>query len=488
MKRRRFVEIGSLIVPGLLAKGHVESKFLLSLFDDPMAISSPNLLGQNFRWGVASSAFQSEGAFQEDGKSISIWDTFSAIKGHVRDASNARVSADFYHRYRDDIKLAHNMNFNCFRFSLSWPRILPEGSGPVNQKGLDFYQRVIDECLELNMEPWVTLYHWDLPQKLEDKGGWTNRDIVSWFTDYVDKCTREYGDKVRNWIVLNEPMSFTGLGYFLGYHAPGRKGLRNFLPAAHHAALCQAEGGRVTRANVPHSYLGTTLSCAHIKPVNKKEINVKAASRMDALFNRFYIEPLLGLGYPTDVLGILKRIEKYFQPGDEEKLKFDFDYIGLQYYYRMISKFSLIPPLIFANEIPASERNVSTNTMGYEIFPKGLYKVLRKFSQYKGIKEIIVTESGVCLDDQITNDRIDDQERIDYYKESIAYTLKAQQKGIPVKGFFVWSLTDNFEWSEGFRPRFGLVYVDYTNLDRKIKDSGLWFRDFLQIDPNEKGR
>jgi beta-glucosidase len=192
----------------------------------------------DFNWGVAGSAFQSEGAFQEDGKGLSIWDTFTAKKGKVRDGSNAKESAGFYLHFREDIRLAKTMNFNSFRLSLSWPRILPQGTGYVNQKGLDFYHKVIDECMEQNIEPWITLYHWDLPQTLEDKGGWTKRDILGCFIDYVDTCTRTYGDKVKNWIVMNEPMSFTGLGYFLGYHAPGRKGLRNFLPAAHHAALC----------------------------------------------------------------------------------------------------------------------------------------------------------------------------------------------------------------------------------------------------------
>jgi beta-glucosidase len=201
---------------------------------------------------------------------------------------------------------------------------------------------------------------------------------------------------------------------------------------------------------------------------------------MDALFNRFFIEPLLGMGYPSDTLGILRRIEKYFQPDDIEKLKFDFDFIGLQYYYRLVSKFSLIPPLIFANEVPASKRNVTTNAMGFEIFPKGLYKVLKKFSEYEGIRDIIITESGICLDDRLEEGRINDQNRIDYFTELLAYTLKAQQKGISVKGFFVWSLTDNFEWSEGYAPRFGLVHIDYTNLKRTMKDSGLWFRDYLQ--------
>jgi beta-glucosidase len=479
MDRRDFVKISSVLMPGIVTGEHLMDNLFLAPSDESLTVPTRNMLGKDFKWGVATSAFQTEGAFLEDGKGLSIWDTFSDIKGNIADGSNARKSVDFYHRYPDDLKLMDNMHFNNFRFSLSWPRILPEGSGHTNQKGIDYYQRLIDTCLELHIEPWITLYHWDLPQTLEDKGGWTNRDIIEWFSSYVDLCTRKFGDKAKNWIVLNEPMSFTGLGYFFGNHAPGRKGLHSFLPAAHHAALCQAEGGRVTRANIPDAYIGTTFSCSHIKAIDNKEKNVKATARMDALFNRFFIEPSLGMGYPKDALDIHKKMEKYYQPGDDDKLKFDFNFIGLQYYFRLISKFSLIPPFVFAKEVPAMERNVMMNTMGYEIFPKGLYKVLKKFSAYEGVKDIIITESGVCLNDRLTDGRIDDHDRIEYFKKSLAYVLKAQQKGIPVKGFFVWTLTDNFEWSEGFRQRFGLTYINYENLERTIKDSGLWFSDFL---------
>jgi beta-glucosidase len=338
---------------------------------------------------------------------------------------------------------------------------------------------VIDSCLERQIEPWITLYHWDLPQILEDKGGWTNREIINWFLEYVDVCTKNFGDKVKNWIVLNEPMSFVGLGYFMGMHAPGRKGMRNFLRAAHHAALCQAGGGRVIRANIPDAYIGTTFSCSHIKPVDKKEKNVNAALRMDALLNRLFIEPALGMGYPTDTLGFLKNIEKHYQPGDEVRLKFDFDFIGLQYYFRTITRFSLYPPLLFANEVPANDRQANMNTMGFEIFPKGLYKMIKKFSQYHGVKDIIITESGVCLDDNLKNLRIADEARIAYYKDSLSYILKAKQKSMPVKGFFAWTLMDNFEWAEGYKPRFGLVYTNYENLERIVKDSGKWFGEFL---------
>ncbi|MBN2613483.1 MAG: beta-glucosidase [Bacteroidales bacterium] len=433
-----------------------------------------------FAWGAAAAAYQTEGAVDTDGKGPSIWDVFTHRKGKIKNNENGDTATDFYRNYKEDIRLLHSINLNAFRFSLSWPRIMPEGRGAINEKGLDYYEKVIDFCLERGIEPWVTLYHWDLPQALEDKGGWTNRDITGWFADYVDVCTRRFGKKVKNWIVLNEPMTFTGLGYYTGYHAPGRKGLRNFLPAAHHAALCQAEGGRIIRNNVKKAHTGTTFSLSHVKPLKKSELHTKAAQRIDAIVNRLFIEPALGMGYPYDAIPLLKRIEKYFKPGDEKKLKFDFDFYGVQYYFRLVSRFSLIPPLIFASEVPPEKRDAVVNAMGFEVYPKGLYKVLNKVWEYEGVKKIVVTECGVCYEDKLDNGTVHDPERTEYIKQSIDYTLKAIEKGVNIEGFFVWSLTDNFEWSEGYSPRFGLVYTDYPSLDRYIKDSGLWLRGFLK--------
>lgn len=437
-----------------------------------------------FAWGVATSAYQTEGAITADGKSLSIWDNFSHKKNKIKNNENGDVAVDYYNRYSEDIELIRNMNMNAFRFSLSWPRILPEGTGKVNTKGVDFYKRVIDTCLQKGIEPWITLYHWDLPQVLEDKGGWTNRDVVNWFSDFVDINTRIFGDTVKNWVVLNEPMTFTGLGYFTGDHAPGKRGMQNFLSSAHHAALCQAEGGRRVRDNVQNAEIGSAFSFSHIIPKNDSEIQVKALNRLDALLNRLYIEPALGLGYPVDTLPFLRRIEKYMQPGDEEKLKFDFDFHGVQYYFRLVSKFSLIPPALFAkNEVP-DRKNTLVNSMGFEIFPEGLYEVIKRVWQYKGIKKIVVTECGECFEDRFENGKIHDNTRITYLKDTITYVHKAINDGINIGGYFIWSLTDSFEWSEGYSPRFGLVYIDYPTLNRYIKDSGLWLQEFL-ISPNE---
>jgi beta-glucosidase len=435
--------------------------------------------GNDFTWGVATAAFQTEGAWNLDGKGESVWDRFTHAKGKIKTGDHANVATDFYHRYEQDIDLVKLMGFDSFRFSIAWPRLLPSGTGHINSQGIDFYHRVIDYCLENNITPWITLYHWDLPQVLQDKGGWTNRDIIGWFTEYTDLVTREYGDKVRNWMVLNEPMAFTGLGYMAGYHAPGVKGLDSFLSAAHHTTMCQAEGGRVVRYNVPDANIGTTYSCSHVDPIDKLPWNVDAANRMDAVFNRLYVEPGLGLGYPTKAVPILRRIEKFMKTGDEEKLPFEFDFIGIQNYFRIVSKYSLFSLGLFAKEVPAAKRNVEMNSMNFEIFPEGIYHMLKRFGSYEGIKKLVVTENGVCLPDQLSNGAVNDFRRIKFFEEYLLQVLRAKKEGIDVDGYFVWTLTDNFEWSEGYDPRFGLVHVDYETQQRTVKDSGWWWKELL---------
>ncbi|MFN8205952.1 MAG: GH1 family beta-glucosidase [Bacteroidales bacterium] len=435
--------------------------------------------GKDFLWGVAAAAYQTEGAWDLDGKGESNWDHFSRTKGKIERGENADVAADFYHRYPEDIALIRSMNFRAFRFSLSWPRIFPQGTGNVNRKGLDFYHRVIDRCLEAGLEPWVTLFHWDLPQALEEKGGWTNRDIFNWFSEYTDCVSREYAGKVKNWMVMNEQLSFVGGGYMEGFFAPGRKSLKAFLQATHHSVLCNAEGGRILRRNIPEANIGTTFANTWVEPVDQEEKNVAAAARMDAIMNRLYIEPCLGLGYPENTVPLLRKLKSFYHDGDEQRMVFDFDFIGLQYYLRTVAEKSWMPGMR-AREIPPSERGVPANEMQGEIYPEGLYQLLKKFDRYEGIKNILITENGTCVPDKIENGRIHDEDRIRYFKDHLAAVLKARKEGVKVNGYFVWSPTDNFEWNKGYRTRFGLVYVDFNTLERTIKDSGLWFRDFLE--------
>jgi beta-glucosidase len=436
--------------------------------------------GPGFNWGVSTSAYQIEGACNIDGKGKSIWDVFSNTPGKIIRDQNGNTTCDFYHLYPNDLALLSQMNIPDFRFSLSWSRIMPNGTGEVNNSGVDFYNRVIDYCLKLGIIPWITLYHWDLPYELEKKGGWTNRDIIGWFSEYVELCIRHFGDRVKHWMILNEPMVFTGTGYFLGIHAPGRKGLNNFLASTHHAAMCQAEGGRIVRSVKPDAVVGTTFSCSLIHPLENSVHDIQAATRVDALLNRLFVEPLAGLGYPVDDLKFLQRMEPYIKDGDEARLSFNMDFIGLQNYTREIVTRSGFVPYIKAKVIKAVSRNVETTEMNWEVYPESIYHMLHKFGKYAAFKEIIVTENGAAFPDVVTGGHIHDEKRRTYLEQNIRQVLMAKQAGVNVNGYFVWSFTDNFEWAEGYKPRFGLVYVDFRTQQRIIKDSGHWYSRFLQ--------
>lgn len=439
--------------------------------------------GSEFKWGVATAAYQIEGAWNEDGKSPSIWDDFTQHRKRIKDHSNGNIACDFYHRYSEDIDIIRQMNMDVFRFSTSWSRILPEGTGKPNQKGLDFYHRVIDTCLEKGIEPWLTLYHWDLPQTLEDRDGWVNRDSVQWYCEYADVVSRTYGDKVKNWMLFNEPVAFTMLGYLTGTHAPGKRLINGFLKAVHHVALCQGEGGRVLRNNLTDAKIGSTFSLSSIHSKTNEQADLNAAKRMDTLLNRLFIEPVLGMGYPVDGFAYLKTIEQHMLPGDEEKLKFNLDFVGVQNYFRLVMHESLFPPVLWANQVKPKhlvESEDQITDMGWEVYPEGLYEVIKKFASYPNIPRIYVTENGCAFTDTPENGSVHDPLRIKFFKDYLAQVLRAKKEGMPVDGYFVWSLMDNFEWAEGYGPRFGLVYVDYKTQQRIIKDSGKWFTEFLK--------
>lgn len=436
--------------------------------------------GTDFSWGVSTAAYQVEGAYDADGKGLSIWDVFTMQKGKIASGANGNIACDFYNRYAHDLVLMSGMNIPNYRFSISWSRIFPDGTGKVNYAGVDYYNRVIDFCLEVGIEPWITLYHWDLPFELEKRGGWTNRDVLQWFSDYVRFCVEQFGDRVKHWMVMNEPMAFTGAGYFLGIHAPGRKGLPSFLAAAHHAALCQAEGGRIIKSLAPDSKVGTTFSCSYIEPYNDQEEHVHAALKVDALLNRTFIEPLLGRGYPSKDLKILQRMEKYMLAGDEDRLAFDMDFIGIQNYTREIVRHSYFVPFVQAQIVKAEKRSVALTAMKWEVYPQCIYNMLKKYAAYGNIKEIIVTENGAAFHDSVISNTVMDEQRVKYLQQHLGEVLKAKREGVNISGYFVWTFMDNFEWSEGYHPRFGLVHVDFKTQKRIIKSSGKWYSQFLK--------
>jgi len=441
---------------------------------------SRKAFGEDFSWGVSTAAYQIEGAYDHDGKGHSIWDEFTRKNKKLKN-QNGNVACNHYHRFEEDVEILKSLHIPNYRFSLSWSRVLPEGVGRINPKGLDFYDRLIDKLLENNITPWTTLYHWDLPLALEKKGGWTNRDIIYWFEEWVDLATKHFGDRIQNWMVLNEPMVYTGAGYFLGIHAPGKRGVSNFLKAVHHSALCQSLGAKVIRYNCPKAQIGTTFSCSYITPFSEKEKDILAAKRIDALLNRLFIEPSLGMGYPEKELKVLRNMDQFMLPNDEKILPFNFDFIGVQNYTREVVKHVWYVPYVQAKLIGAKDRNVPFTSMGWEVSPFSIYEMLKKYSEYPEVKKILVTENGAAFQDELYNDEIADYRRVNYLKAYLKEVLKAKQDGVPVEGYFVWTLMDNFEWAEGYHPRFGLVYTDYENdLKRIIKKSGHWYRDFLR--------
>ncbi|MCU1454550.1 MAG: beta-galactosidase [Acidimicrobiales bacterium] len=435
--------------------------------------------GDEFTWGVAHAAYQVEGAWDADGKGPSIWDTFTHRPRTVRDRSNGDVACDFYHRYAGDTALVKRLGFGAQRFSISWPRVLPDGTGRVNRAGLDFYSRVVDACLERGVEPWVTLYHWDLPEALQRRGGWANRDIVDWFGEYVGVVADALGDRVRHWMIFNEPCSFTLVGHLAGQHAPGVRSLRKFLAAVHHVNLAQAAGARVLRDSLDDADVGTTHIVTPSRMLGTTRRHQRAARSLDALLNRAHLEPNFGLGYPIADCPLLRGIRRYQRDGDDKAVLVDWDFIGVQYYTRLLVHPLPVPLLHALPRYGRDFRRYEITATGWEVQPDGLHEALTKVHAYGKVSRIYVTENGAAFPDHLVGDRIHDDRRTAFYRDHLEQVRRAQSDGVPVHGYFCWSLLDNFEWAEGFGPRFGLVYTEFATQRRIIKDSGRWFQEFL---------
>jgi len=441
--------------------------------------------GDDFTWGVATAAYQIEGAWDADGKGPSIWDEFTHGRGpfgmpRIKDRATGDLATDSYHRYEEDIALVASMGFGAYRFSISWPRVLPDGTGAVNAEGLAFYSRVVDACLAAGVEPWVTLYHWDLPAALERRGGWTSREVVGWFADYVSVVVAALGDRVSNWMVFNEPLSFTMLGYLLGAHAPGRRSLGGFCAAAHHVNLATAEGARAVRAASPRSGIsvGTTQYLTPVLAAGPPPLARVAERSADAFLNRLFLEPNLGLGYPWDDCGLLRGVRRHHRPGDDELATIDLDFLGVQYYTRLRAPWLPVPGLWTIPHF-GQDRSCELTSMGWEVRPEGLGMVLDRVHAYGAYDRIVVTESGASFDEELVGGRVHDNRRTSYFQRHLAEARAALDRGVPLEGYFCWSLLDNFEWTFGYRPRFGLVHVDYDTQERIVKDSGRWFARLL---------
>jgi beta-glucosidase len=436
---------------------------------------------KNFFWGTATASYQIEGAWKEDGKGESIWDRFSHTPGKIKNGDTGDVACDSYHRWHEDIALMRAMNLNSYRFSIAWSRIQPSGAGPANSKGLDYYSRLVDGLLEAKIRPFITLYHWDLPQALEDAGGWPNRDTESRYTEYVEIMAHALGDRVSDWMLFNEPSAFCDLGYLEGMHAPGRKSILDFLRASHTVNLAQGEGFRALKAIRPTARVGTAFNMSACEPASDSEEDKLAAERAHAMTNTWFLDPALRGRYP-EALTFLSDAAMGIQSGDLEKTKAPLDFIGINLYYRTIAsdpgamdRFSHAQNWLFPVKMTGGTQGAKTDA-GWEIWPKALYDMVTRITRDYNRPVIEITESGCAFNDGPGADStIRDERRIRYHREYLAALGRAMAEGADVRGYHAWSLIDNFEWAEGYSQRFGLAYVDYKTQRRTMKESGKWY-------------
>lgn len=440
---------------------------------------------ENFLWGAATSSYQIEGAWNEDGKGESIWDRYVHTPGMIVDGSSGDIACDHYHRWRDDIGLMKELGLHAYRFSVAWARILPQGRGQVNQAGLDFYNRLVDELLRHDIMPCVTLYHWDLPQALEDQGGWPERSVAEAFVEYADLVSRHLGDRVKFWITHNEPWCTGILGYRDGTKAPGVRNWRAALMANHHQLLSHGWAVPVLRRNSPGAEVGITLNFTPALPASQSAADADAARNFDGFFNRWFLDPLYGQHYPADMVADYSAAGylgpqgmDFVQPGDLKAIAVPTDFLGVNYYTRSVLRDEQatdnLPRTVF--EAPQSERT----DMGWEVYPDGLYELLARlhFEYHPG--KLYITENGVSYSDQPNGDgRIHDLRRITYLRDHFNAAHRAIAAGVPLAGYFIWSLMDNFEWELGYTQRFGIVWVDYATQQRIPKDSAIWYKKVI---------
>ena len=432
---------------------------------------------KDFVWGAATASYQIEGGWNEDGKGESIWDRFSHTPGKVDNGDMGDVACDHYHRWREDVALMKAMGLKAYRFSIAWSRILPAGRGKVNQAGIDFYSNLVDALLEAEIEPWVTLYHWDLPQALQDRGGWPKRDVVEAFVEYTDIVTRALGDRVKNWITFNEPWVSAFVGYKDGRHAPGLTDLDAAIAAAHHLLLSHGEAVPVIRANCPDANVGITLNLTLQVPASPSVADRKLATWTDGYINRYFLDPLVGRGYPQDIVSGFGNAMKFVRPGDMDAIAVPIDFLGVNYYTRNINRDEHADD----NEQRTVFRGDEITEMDWEVYPKGLYNILGRLHFDYAFPAIYITENGAAFPDDVNADgEVDDPARLSYIKRHLEMVHAAIQIDVPIKGYFVWSLLDNFEWGFGYSKRFGVVHVDYRTLQRTPKSSAKWYRQVIR--------
>ena len=436
---------------------------------------------EGFVWGAATSSHQIEGAWDQDGRGESIWDRFGHTPGKIVDGSNADVACDHYHRYEEDVRLMSELGLKAYRFSISWPRVFPAGKGQANPKGLDFYERLVDALLAAGIEPFATLYHWDLPQKLQDEGGWANREVAADFEAYADAVSRRLGDRVRNWITHNEPSVAALVGHLYGAHAPGLEDLETALQAAHHILLSHGLATGVLKANGgPKTRVGIVHGLEWVIPFTRSESDLAAARRHDGAFNRWFLDPVLKGSYPEDMLEWYDGKTPVMEAEDLNTIAAPVDFLGVNYYTRRTVAHDDAGDFIKTKRI-LFHFVPHANLEQWEVYPEGLYRALRRVHREYGEPEMYVTGNGTPIGEEVHPDgTVADPRRVDYLKRHFAAAWHAIQEGVKLRGYFVWSLMDNFELAFGFSKRFGLTRVDYATQERTVKESGGWYAGVIR--------
>lgn len=434
------------------------------------------LFPERWVWGAATSAYQIEGAVREGGRGRSIWDVFSHTPGKVANGDNGNVADDHFHRFPEDIALMRELGLGGYRFSISWPRIFPSGSGSPNAAGLDFYRRLIDALHTAGIEPYVTLYHWDLPQALQDRGGWVNRDTALRFGEYAHTVASALGSGVHHWYTINEPWVAAFLGHWYGIHAPGARDLRQALLAAHHLLLAHGEGLSALRAEMQSGdQAGIALNLSPCDAAGDSNADLEAAHRYDGFVNRWFLDALYRGAYPDDMARLYGDAMPEVSAADMALISQPTDLLGVNYYTRTVVRYDpAVWPLEARQIVPPG---VPITATGWEVYPRGLHDILVRVQQDYEPARLLISENGAAYDDVLEDGRVDDPLREDFLHDHLLEAYRAIEDGAPVEGYFVWSLLDNFEWSAGYSKRFGLIYVDFATQERIVKRSGRWYAE-----------
>ena len=482
MNRRQFLNYSAALAGSAAFSRYAIAATPFAPFASDGAMPAIDVAGarfpSEFHWGTATASYQVEGAWDEDGKGKSIWDTFSHTVGKVKGGDTGDVACDSYHRYKEDIALMKQMNQKSCRFSIAWTRIQPNGTGAVNQKGLDFYSRYVDELLAAGIRPMCTVFHWDLPQAMEDQGGWPNRDLYKYFADYAGLVTKSLGDRVNTWAIFNEPWVFTNLGYGTGIHAPGKKNFDLFLKAAHTVNLAQGEAFRSMKAISPNAQIGSAFSMSPGAPATDSAADKAAAERFHAINNVFFLYTAIHGEYPQAFVGEPPYSVMGVREGDSKIMRAPLDWVGINYYNRHIiadAGQGGDPYTHYDAWMPA-EGPITYN--GWEVWPRGIYDIVTRISNEYNKPIIEITENGCAYSDGPLPEnpsQVPDPRRIEFYRGHLAELSRAIKDGANVRGYHAWSLLDNYEWAEGYSQRFGMVYVDFRDQKRTIKDSGHWY-------------